>query len=499
MTTMRQQIACLLSLLAGIWLGVRAGGSSEQAEASHQRDEQGKTSTASASGTASNGAQRSSAATSSAISNTSAKKTAKLVKETSLADLRRLLAIDLFDCDLERMVHDLETVAKGLPAADLPAAAAMLWSSQRRIWVIMTLTNVLSRWAVSDPKAPLDWLRNLKSDENIAQLMRQNLLSDIGRKHPDLLWEEIGLNQEWMSGSWNAPGMIAQGFAGDLKLAQKFLDAVTDPSVRYFAISGIAGELAKKDPAAAIAWARSQTQSETRDLVIANLYARLADKNPDSGLALLNDISAPLTPQQRERLLGGLAEQHPERAREFIAAGGLKSATMREAALLASNLTKAPGDLIDLATNLAAGEVRDTFLSGVASNLSHQGDLDRAWQAVQDIHPSLERINAMRNYGKGRAKNSIADATAWLTSLAPGADRDAAIEGFTWHADGTQPQMAIEWATAITDPVYRESAIESTFDTWHKNNAKAAEAWLTNSTALSSDEKRRFSEKLTKK
>ncbi len=499
MTTMRQQIAWLLCLLAGIWLGVRAGSSSDLADESHLREEQNKMGAASTSGSDSNGAQRSSATTSSATASTSAKKTAKPMKKTSLADLNRLLPLDLYDCDLERIFHDLESVAKGLPAADLPAAAAMLWNSPRRIWEVMILIDVLSRWAESAPKAPLDWLRTLKGNENIAQLMRQRLLQDIGREHPDLLWQEIGTTQEWMNGRWLTGGMVAEGFARDLKLAQKFLDAVTDPSVRYFALSSIAGELAKKDPAAAIAWARSQTQSDAGDQVIANLYERLAEKNPDAALASLNDTSNPLTLRQRESVLAGLAEYHPERACEFIAAGGLKSATMSEVSRVVSNMGTTTRDLIDFAPIIPAGEVRDSFLSSVSFQLAQDGDLDGAWQALQDIHPSLERITAMREYGKGRAKKSLAATTAWLTTLPAGADRDAAITGFTWRADDTQPQMAIEWATAIADPVYRESAVENTFATWHQNNVKAADAWLANTSVLSADTKTRLMETVTKK
>lgn len=225
MTTMRQQAAWLLCFLAGIWLGMSAGGSSINDEAKSKPS-------------AASGAQSpppSSASTpsiqssASAPPNTTPTKPDKPVKKTSLEDLRRLLALDHYECDLRRLFHDFENFAKGLPAADLPAAAAMLWSSPLRMWTLMTLMQVMDRWAESDPKAALNWQRTLKGDERMLQLMRQNVLQVISRKHPDLLWEEIGPTQEWMNEHWLAGGMVAQGFAGDLKLAQKFLDAVTDP------------------------------------------------------------------------------------------------------------------------------------------------------------------------------------------------------------------------------------------------------------------------------
>lgn len=499
MTTLRQQAAWLLCFLAGIWLGVKSDwSSSTDDEAAVSKAKNGVTAVAGMHAASTAGSQRSTKSAVSTTPGTLTKKPDKPVKKTTLDDLRRLLAINLYDCDLRRLFHDFEALPKGLPAADLPAAAATLWSSPHRMWTIMTLIEVLNRWAESEPKAPLDWLRTLNGEDKSVQLMRENLLHVIGKAHPDLLWQEIGPTQEWMREGWIASGMIGQYFAGDLNLAQKFFDALTDPCVRDFAFSSIASELAKKDPAAAIAWARSQTQSDWSDQVIANLYGRLAEKNPDVALAALNDTGTPLTSQQRERALEGLAEHHPDRLRSFIADGGLKSATMSEVKWLANNMKKLPRDLIDLAANVPAGEVRDSFLSSVAFKLSEQGDLEGAEKALRAVHPSLERVTAMREYAKGRASKSIADTTAWLTSLPPGPDRDAAIEGFTWHADETQPQMAIEWATAIAAPQYRETAIESAFDTWHKNNAKAAEAWLNGASALSADEKARLMEKVTK-
>ena len=56
--------------------------------------------------------------------------------------------------------------------------------------------------------------------------------------------------------------------------------------------------------------------------------------------------------------------------------------------------------------------------------------------------------------------------------------------------------MAIEWATAIADPVYRDDEIENTFVNWHKADAKAADAWLSQATTLSAADKTRLKEKV---
>lgn len=360
----------------------------------------------------------------------------------------------------------------------------------------MTLVELMRRWGDTDPKAALDWLRGVKGDEKIARLIRQGILSQLGKKHPDLLWAEIGPTKEWMQEDWLASGMIGAGFASDLNLAQKFLDAVTDPGVRYFALSAIASELASKDPAAAIAWLRSQPRSERGDDILSSMYGRLADKNPDAALAALSDPNAGLRSEDRDRILSNLAEHHPDRMQAIIAAGGFKSASMSLARQMGWSSNKASAvSMLALAPEVPAGEVRDAFLCQISSKLSNSGDLDHAWQAINDINPSLERGIALRSYGEARAKKSIADTTTWLGSMPAGADRDAAITGFARAAIEKQPQLAIEWASAITDPVYRDDEIENTFVNWHKADAKAADAWLSKATTLSAEDKSRLKEK----
>ena len=497
----RQQVFWLVCFIAGIWLGVRSGhstnGTCDTADSAARSDDTALHSAkqggaATARGTSSSG----SSSTESSASHGGAKSTAA-AKKATLDDLRRLLALDPYECDLRKMLGEFENISKRLADSDLPVAAAMLWGDHHRFWSVMTLAEVINRWGDIDPKAALDWLRDVKGDEKIARLIRQNVLSQIGKKHPDLLWAEIGPTKEWMEDDWLASGMIGAGFASDLNLAQKFLDAVTDPGVRHFALSAIAGELATKDPAAAIAWLRSQPRSERGDDILSNMYGRLAEKNPDAALAAMNDPSTGLRSQDRERIVSSLAEHHPQRAQAIIAAGGLKSATMSLARHMGWSYNAASAvSMLALAPEVPAGEVRDAFLSQISSRLSNSGDLDRAWQAIGDINPSIERISAMQNYGEARAKKSIADTTTWLSGLPAGADRDAAITGFTHAAIDKQPQMAIEWATAITDPVYRDDEIENAFVNWHRADAKAADVWLSKARALSTADKTRLKEKV---
>lgn len=502
MTTLRQQAPWLACLLAGIWLGIRAGGPSEAEDATAARDQKTHSQTTANGHTAeSSAAQQNSSSPKTTTARTTQGTTSIIppAKRFTLDDLRRLIDTDFYNADLGRLFHDFQVLPKSLAEADLPAAAAMIWNAKHHFLAMMCLIQVLDRWAEREPGAALDWLRAQKGEEHILKMIRYGVLHTVGSKNPSLLWQEIGPTLEWQSEDWVAGGYIGQYFASNPELRQKFLDATTDSTSRYFAINSIARKMADTDPAAAIAWAKAQPHNDEVEQTISNLYRTLAEKNPAAALDGLAGRSGTLSHSDREHLIEGLAKNHPEQLREFIAAGGLKSAGMRELGLIGSYLEKSQRDFVALASEIPAGEKRDAFLSSLSFQLSQQGDTDGAWAALKDIPPSLERRSAMWSYAEGRTTSkNIAEMTSWLGSLPTGSDRDSAIAGFARSASKSQPQMACEWSASIADAVYREDIVEESFQSWHRNNAKAAESWLNGAGGLSADEKARLMEKVSK-
>lgn len=496
MTTTRQQGAWLICLLAGIWLGMRAGGANDT-DATRDDERQARFSGAtSRAGESAKSTTQTNAASAAKTANSKAPDAISGIppaKQLTLDDLRRLLDANLYEADLRQWMHDLELLPKSLAAADLPAAAAMIWSAKHRFPSMMALVSILDRWAESDPKAVLGWLHTLKGDEKIVKMIRQGVLHTIGKKHPALLWQEVGPTQEWQSEDWIAGGLIGQYFVGDPARLQQFLEATTDSSARYFALNIIAREMAKKDPVGAIAWAKAQPHNQAADEALASLYRTLAEKNPTAAISAVAESSGTLSRLERERIIEGLAENHPAQLRDFIAAGGLQSATMREAGLVGSYLKKSQRDFVALASGIPAGQTRDAFLSSLSFQLSQQGDAEGAWLALKDIPPSLERRSAMWSYAEGRTTGrNIAEMTAWLVTLPTGSDRDSAIAGFARSASKSQPQMACEWSASIADTVYRGEIIEENFNAWHRDDAKASEAWLNKTTSLSAEDKARL-------
>lgn len=492
--TSARQILWAACFLVGVWLGARAGspggdGRSVAPGADGPGASQRSQSTTGPSSPHSSGAA---AAPGASIHR---KKKPKPEDKVRLEDLRRLLETEIGDANLTRTFHLAEKTLLGLPVADLPAAAAMLWEqSSQKLWASLFLAETISRWAEADPKAALAWMKTLSGNETFVFYLRARALEILGKKNPDLLWSEIGQRQEWMDDRWVASGFIGRAFGKSPELGKKFLDSVTDPGVRRMAVGMVIGALAEKDVQAALALARSLPDARERESALREAYKALAASDPDAALAALRTNTSEMPASIRQRLLAKLAEDHPDRARQFISDGGLRRASQEEATALARGIRKSIGELAALAAHVPEGPPRDAFLGAIAERLAEGGELDAAWKALQNVKPGLERQSAMQGYSANMACKSAAEASSWLAALPAGHDRDAAIRGFVFAINSQKPQMACEWALAVSDSVYREDMIESAFSTWHEQDAPAAEAWLSTSAALSADEKSRLLE-----
>jgi hypothetical protein len=427
------------------------------------------------------------------------KRKTKPEETASLEDLRQLLATEFWEANLARTFQLAQKILRALPASDLPAAAAMLWEqSSQKPWAPLFLTEIVNRWAEADPKATLAWMKTLSGNETFVFYMRAHVLQTLGTKDPESLWAEIGQTQEWMDDRWVASGFIGRAFGTSPELAKKFLASVTDPGVRRMAVGMVISALAENDVRAALALARSLPDARERESALREAYKALAASDPDAALAALRTNTSEMPVSIRKRLLSKLAQEHPDRARQFIADGGLRTASQEEATALARGIGKSIGEFAALAAHFPEGPSRDTFLGAVAEELAESGDLDAAWKALQNVQPGLERQSAMQGYSAAMAGKSVAEASAWLAALPAGHDRDAAIRGFVFKINDQKPQMACEWALSMSDAVYREDVIESAFSMWHKQDAPAAEAWLTASSTIPTAEKSRLLDEIAK-
>jgi len=68
-------------------------------------------------------------------------------------------------------------------------------------------------------------------------------------------------------------------------------------------------------------------------------------------------------------------------------------------------------------------------------------------------------------------------------------EQDAAIQGFAKATMSSQPRLAAEWLTSMTDSITRINSLNRTLFFWRLKKAAEVEAWLSTTTKLTASEK----------
>lgn len=118
---------------------------------------------------------------------------------------------------------------------------------------------------------------------------------------------------------------------------------------------------------------------------------------------------------------------------------------------------------------------------GLTALLAH-GDLDIAKAAVEEWvrNPRAQPVDASAfNVVAGAiAQNSWDDATAWLATLPPSNERNAAFAGLASKWADADPNAALDWAETLGEESGRAAAIGTVFADWVERDQARAGDWL---------------------
>jgi hypothetical protein len=82
-------------------------------------------------------------------------------------------------------------------------------------------------------------------------------------------------------------------------------------------------------------------------------------------------------------------------------------------------------------------------------------------EAIQAAAAGPERVRILRGAVENWAKQDLTAASSWLTGQPAGADRDSAIQGLLNVTLRVEPDSALPWAVAISDPLERVNILAS--------------------------------------
>jgi len=239
----------------------------------------------------------------------------------------------------------------------------------------------------------------------------------------------------------------------DNEAALKLLRSISNGEDRLALMKGIAGAWANKDPGAAWNWASGIEDAATKSQVLAGIRARVIAETPAKAVAFLSERQPDQISTWGPELAGAWAKLEPEAA-----------------------LTWAKGLPTEQGEDLTAGVIQE--ISKV--------DGAKAFSEALLVASEQTRHRVLSRAAAAFAVENVTLASARIDGMAPGPDRDVAIDALIQPAFAIEPDSAMRWALAIHGPEYRRLKLNETFSRWLKSDPAAASEWL-DKTTLSDD------------
>lgn len=339
---------------------------------------------------------------------------------------------------------------------------------------------VLTWWARNDPLSALQYAVNSDDEYLLASM---TALGTLANRLPA---EMIALSDQLPPSFRTDLRTFAMNVLADQDPAEALATAVTMPPgpERETYIARTAGQLARQDPAAAIAWARGQPNS--RELMAPILGAMLqVDFDLSVDLAFQN-LDNPALLQTIAAGASRYPDRIPDLADRLLASGGAQSPDL--STLLGGWADSRPSLALNWA--LANGAVLDANLTSRLAAGFAATDIDAAMTAMSRV-PNDHRASWLRGAANAYAQRDAAGAMRWIEEYRgqPGYDAAAAAvivrlasndpvtaAGIVGELTGSaqlvavrtvasawadqDPAAAGRWAAALADPAVRAAALE---------------------------------------
>lgn len=399
---------------------------------------------------------------------------------------------------------------------------------------------LIGRWFEVDPAGAMASIQELEKKLIIRPgkvwVGSGEFSAAVARAHRETLLDALPENATWSRTDSSIPSAFTSLAARDPAAARRYLARITDPEARRSAEIAIAEGIAKNDPLAAVALARTLgssavfsaalTEAERigpgilRQVLAANdrkfplgySLTELVLRHPNEdwnafidGAPDLHDgltdrarrEAGKFTADERQRTLARL-DEFPTAVRESLAGALVDAWAMEEPQkatewALAHAGSAPENDPLTWAFNrwmsadengvlawwshLPASAQRDRLGVDIAAKFA-KDDPAAAAAWLDSLPVELDTGKASAPIiGKWIASDAVA-AARWAETQPAGGRRDAALKAYTLAATELDPAAAGEWAAAIVDPATRAQAAEFVFREMNRRDPPAARAFL---------------------
>ena len=270
------------------------------------------------------------------------------------------------------------------------------------------------------PEKAFAWVdRNLTGEA-----LRSNtslMISELARVNPTAAVRRI---ESMANGPMRTEAIatLASGWAHDGSEALKYIETLADEDVRSRALERLAFSWVYSDKDEVIAKIDALRAGETRDALLSQLAAHVAQEAPLDAIGYADQIEGEARIAATRNLVRRWTEVAPEAAGDHVA----EIEDPKERARLAGVLLKAW--------------------------LQSEPAVAAAWASGYEGEGG---VTVTKNFMAQWIHRDPAAASSWLGTLDPGPRRDAAIKVLIIHESSNDPEGALRWAETISDPGQR--------------------------------------------
>lgn len=405
------------------------------------------------------------------------------------------------------------------------------------------MDTLIERWFTVDPAGALTGIQDLEKRFIIGPGERWagagEFANALARVRPELLLGALPERAIWDVMEHSVQTAFVTLGARDPKAARTFLDRFADPDHRKNAEVAIASGIAKTDPLAAMALARSldnaaifraalqEAQAKgagaVRDVLTANarkfpigfgldgMVLRFPDENwgslagdaPDSSPDLTVEAiqeAARIAPDERRRrldqiddlppnlrtkisnaLLGPWIQEDPQEATKWALSRAkpddLKTSDNEPVRTAFTQWSQTDGAAaLAWWTQLPASPLRESLGNSIAASLAFQGKMEEALKLFAPTERS-ESAGAASSIARVRAERDPVATAAWLDSLPPDFAAPSAVGSLVGVWFTRDPIAVAKWVEAQPAGPRRDAALQAYSGAAAQSDPAAASAW----------------------
>lgn len=251
----------------------------------------------------------------------------------------------------------------------------------------------------------------------------------------------------------------------------------------------IAGEWARQDPVAALAWANTLTTEKSQAL--SSVVGEVAKTDPKKAAEMLAGMSGGDLRDAYNRVAGQYGASDFNEAQAWIRTLPADQQADALAAAIGGLSNKDPQAAARQLSLMQDGETKNRLLGEVVGdwarvNPNAAGDLVRS-----QSDPDAQR-DAMRQLMPTWVGQNPTAALQYANSYEAGPVRDSALQSYVWSNQSAPPSELVKVAESITDERDRSRTIGIAASRWMREEPEPAKTYIQQSTSLSDGAKQRI-------